>query len=202
MKPAKSRKIVLLNFLGSVGYVACLFQWMWTLLIFLPTILESGLFQAWFRPVTPAAPEVTNQVTTNSSAAIPGYVALAVLLLGIVVALWALYAVFAKLPRTVARTGEKVTHTVAETITPIITRHIPIPEKQRKEIPELIIVIIKLVIVFMPLCLLLFAHNLSLSMSFELIMVIGVLLFCWAFLFFALQYIASKLVHVDYKKVR
>lgn len=200
MTQSKSRKIVLLNFLGSVGYVACLLQWLWMLLIFLPSMMRSELFKAWFQPVPPSAPVVASQAAGSTT--IPGYVALVVLVLGIVIALWALYAVFAKLPRTVARTGEKVTHTVAETITPIITKHVPLPEKQRRDIPSLTIVIMKLVLVFTPLTLLLFAHGISISMSFELIMFVGIVLFCWAFLFFALQYMSSLLLNVDYTKLR
>jgi len=56
--------------------------------------------------------------------------------------------------------------------------------------------------VFVPQCLLLFAEGQKLSMSFEVIMIIGFTLFSWSFLLFAVQFGLSRLLYVDYKTIR
>lgn len=200
MKPQKSRKIIALNLLGSAGYIVCLLQWSWMLVILLPSILQSSMFEQWLGP-SQAAPSTPAPVYA-SGGEVPGYVALIGLIVGIVFLLWALYVMLAKFPRTVARSGEKVTHTVVETVTPVIIEHIQLPKKQQREVPEIIMLCLKLLLIFAPLCLLLFAQGITIAMSFELIMLIGIVLFAWSFVFFALQYGVSKLLHIDYKKLR
>ena len=201
MKQQTGRKVAILNALGSAGYVACLFQWLWTSLILLPSMLQSPLFQSWFQPVAPVVVETHVRQSTGGGE-MPGYLSLIILILGIALVLGMLYVFFAKIPRSVVRTSEKVTHTVADVVTPVVIKHAHLPEKQRREIPRTIILSFKLLLVFAPLCLLLFARGLPLAMSFELIMMIGIVLFSWAFFFFAVQYVASKLLGVDYRKVR
>lgn len=199
MKQPKSRKIAVLNILGSAGYVACVLQWAWMLLVLLPSILRSSLVTSWFGPtqVAPAPAPVY-----AGSGEVPGYVAFIGLVVGIVLLLWSLYVLFAKVPRTVAASGEKVTHVVVETIAPVIVKRINLPEKQKREVPEIVMVCLKLLLVFAPLSLLLFAQGVTVAMSFGLVMSIGIVLFSWSFVFFAVQYGASRALHVDYKKLR
>lgn len=201
MKQQTGRKVAILNALGSAGYIACLFQWLWTSLILLPSVLQSPLFQSWFQPVAPVVSETPAQVEA-SGGGVPGYLSLIILVAGIVLVLGMLYVLFAKIPRSVVQTGEKVTHTVAEVVAPVLIEHVHFPEKQRREIPRAIIITFKLLLIFTPLCLLLFAHGLTIAMSFELIMMIGIVLFSWAFFFFVVQYVASKLLGVEYAKIR
>lgn len=124
------------------------------------------------------------------------------LLIGVAIVIGAVYVIFVKFPRSVAKTGEKVTHSAATVISPIIIEHTHMPAKQRRTVPTLIIVIMKLALVFLPLGLLLFAQGVDVAMSFDLIMLIGIFLFSWAFLAFALQFALSQLLKVDYRTIR
>lgn len=201
MKQPKGRKVTVLNTLGSLGYVACLLQWMWMLLILLPAILRSSFFQ-FITSTSPVPPPTVVVASGSTSGDVPFLVtAIAFILAGAII-LGSLYVILVKLPRSVAKTGEKVTHTVATVITPVIIQHIHLPSKQRRQLPVILIVIMKFLLVFIPLCLLFFAEGQKLSMSFEVIMIIGFALFSWSFLLFAVQFVLSRLLYVDYKTIR
>lgn len=199
MKQAKSRKVVVLNGLGTVGYVACAIQWLWTVMILLPLIIHSSVF-TFFTPTTPTQP--TTPVETTSSGAVPVIITIIALCIGVVIILGALYIIFFKLPKSIARTGQTVTHVPATTLTPLIIEHTHLPQKQRRALPVLLIAFLKLLLVFTPLCLLFFAQQLSLALSFELIMFVGIIIFAWSFLSFALQFALSQLLKVDYTTIR
>jgi len=200
MNRPKSRKKAVLNVIGSIAYVACLLQWLWMLLILLPSMVNSPLFK-FFSP-TMTAPKPVVQQPVAPTGEVPVFLTFIALVVGVAIVVGAIYVMLFKVPRSVARTGEKVTHTAATVISPIIIEHTHLPAKQRRTIPMLIIVVIKLTLVFLPLGLLLFAQGVSAAMSFDLIMLIGIFLFSWAFLAFALQFVLSQLLKVDYKTIR
>lgn len=194
--------MVVLNTLGSLGYVACVLQWFWVSIIFLPSLINSPLFQTFSPTDTTISPPLEQPVNPPSSGDIPFIVTAIALVVGVLIVIGAIYVILVKFPRSVAKTGETVTHTTAAVISPVIIRHTHLPAKQRRVIPITIIIVMKLLLVFVPLCLLFFARELTLAMSFELIMVIGVVLFSWSFVLFALQFVLSQLLRVNYKIVR
>lgn len=189
-----------MNVMGSIGYVACLLQWLWAMIILLPSMIESPIFKFFVPDTTETPPPVVQP--TPSSEGIPAIITVIALLLGVAIVIGTIYVMFVKLPRSVAKTGEKVTHTAATVISPVIIEHIHVPAKQRRTIPMLVIVVTKLLLVFLPLGLLLFAQGIEVAMSFDLIMLIGIFLFSWAFILFALQFVLSQLLRVDYKTIR
>lgn len=186
--------------MGSIGYVACLLQWLWMVILLLPSMVESPVFK-FFAPNRVETPPPVVQPTTPSEG-IPTIITIIALVLGVAIIIGAIYVMFVKLPRSVAQTGEKVTHTAAAVISPVIVEHVHIPAKQRRTVPTLVIVAMKLLLVFLPLGLLLFVQGVDVAMSFDLIMLIGIFLFSWAFLFFALQFVLSRLLRVDYATIR
>ncbi len=203
MKKPHSRKITFLNALGSFGYIACLLQWFWVVMILLPPLVESPFFKL----LTPGSDgsTVSEQVietAPSQTGTAPVVVTVVAFVIGAAIIVGALYIIFVKLPRSVAKTGEAVTHKAATAISPVIVRHTHLPAKQRRQVPAMIIVVMKLLLIFLPLCLLLLAQNVELSMSFELIMVIGIVLFSWSFVLFGLQFTLSELTHTDYKTLR
>lgn len=171
------------------------------IIILLPSIMNSPLFRL-IAPPDYAVPPASQQPITASPGDIPSVITILAFICSGLVIVSAIYIMLIKLPRSVAKTGETITHGAATIISPIITEHVPMHVKRRRTVPIVVIIIMKLLCVFAPLCLLLFAQGLSLAMSFELIMVIGIVLFSWAFLLFALQFVLSQLLRVDYKTIR
>lgn len=149
---------------------------------------------------TPAQPVTPSEPTAAGS--VPLFVTILALCIGVAIVVGGFYIMFFKLPKSLAKTGEKVTHAPAEALTPLIVEHTHLPAKQRRAIPMLVIITVKLFLVFTPLCLLFFASELSLAMSFDLIMFIGIILFSWSFMAFAFQFALSQLLRVDYKTIR
>lgn len=198
MKKSQSRKVAFLNALGSLGYVACFLQWLWVLLIFLPSIVDSPFFR-FFVPTG----QTEQPVMVAQTGSVPLFVTVLALIVGICIVVGSMYIIFVKIPHSAAKAGEVVTHRTATAISPIITRHAPpLSAKQRRTLPATIIVSMKLLFVFLPLCLLIFADGLTIAISFDLIILIGVVLFSWAFLLFAVQFALSQLLRVDYKTIR
>jgi len=200
MKQSKGRKVTILNAIGSLGYVACFLQWTWTVLILLPAIIQSPFFR-FVTSSSPAAPQ-PSIVASGSIGSVPLVATVIAFILAGVIIIGSIYIILVKFPRSVVRTGEKVTHTVATVISPVITQHIHLPPKRQRELSMVLIVIMKFLLVFVPQCLLLFAEGQKLSMSFEVIMIIGFTLFSWSFLLFAVQFGLSRLLYVDYKTIR
>lgn len=202
MKREKNRKIAFLNLLGSLGYIACLLQWFWAILILLPSIVQSPVFEFFSPDTTPTQQPVVEQPAQSSPEALPLWIGALGLLVGLFVVVGSLYVILFRFPRSVARVGEKATHSVVATVTPFVVEHIPMPPKQKRVLPEILMIVIKLLLVFVPLLLLVCARNLDLAMSFEIIVIIGVWLFSWAFLLFTLQFFLSKFLKVAYKTIR
>lgn len=198
----KKRQIAILNGLGTVGYVASATQWSWALIILVPLLVESPMFR-FFVPTDSVAPPLIehNLPVVQTYSVSPVMIVLAILV-GVAVMIAGLYIMAVKVPRLLVKTGEKVTHTPALVLTPVITRHMKLPAKQKKMLSTTIIVAIKLLLVFIPLGLLFLSNNMNIAISFELIMLIGITLFSWSILFFALQFVLCRVLDVDYRSIR
>ena len=200
MKQRVNMKTSVLNVLGTIGYVIALFQWFWVVIIFLPSIARLEILKGFFEHTEniPAPPQIVMNAGTGPSwfVTLIGYVLAAIVLSGI------LYGLIAKIPRTIAKTGETITHKPAAIIAPIVVRHVHLTPKEKQTVPTWLIAIVKILIIFIPLSLLVFASTLRLVLSFEVIMLVGVVLFSWSFFVFALQFLLARFLKVDYKTIR
>lgn len=202
MNKRRNLKTSLLNFLGGAGYIVALLQWFWAIAIFLPSIVALPFVKEFLghSETETVRPTVVTQAAASSG---PGpVISFLGFVLAFAVVLGIVYVLVTKIPRSIAKSGEAITHKPAAIIAPIVVKHVHLSPKEKKALPTWLIVIFKLLIVYVPLCLLVFASTLKLAISFEIIMVIGALLFSWSFFVFALQLLLARLWRVDYKTVR
>lgn len=193
-----ARKI--LNIIGGAAYVSCLMQWLWTILIFLPIIVSSPFFTLFLSSEqTPAQPLVQTQA---SSSAISPLVSFGGVALGIIILAVSIYVIVVKVPKSIARTGEKITHTPVDVIVPVIVKHSHLMPAQKKLLPDAVIISIKLILTFVPLYLLTLAGDQPIRLSFAITMLVGTVLFSWSFFMFALQLLLSRFLRVDYRTIR
>lgn len=201
MRNTISVKVRILNIIGATGYIVTLLQWFWTVIIFIPSIIQSPLFVQFFSPVK----ESPLPVATSSPTAVSVSPVMALLgtILGIVIAGVLIYIMASKVPRTIAKAGETMTHKPAELLVPIVIKHSPKLSKQEKRaLPTTFILIVKMLLVVAPFCLLAFASRLNLDVTFEIVVVVGVMLFSWSFFLFALQFFLARFLHVEYRDLR
>ena len=201
MKRGINLKKSILDFLGGAGYIAALFQWLWVVAVFLPSIVAAPVVQEFLghpetKPVQPSIVAHTSSAAMNPLVTFLG-IAVAVAFLS-----WILYTLVTKIPRSIARSGETITHKPAAVLSPIVVKHMHLTPKEKRAVPSWFIVAFKFLIIFVPLCLLVFAMSLTLAVSFEVVMVIGVVLFSWSFLSFSAQLLLARFWKVDYQTVR
>ncbi len=191
----------LLNFLGGAGYAAALLQWFWAFAIFLPSIVAVPFVKEFLgHPETETIqPSVAMQASPAGSNPFVTFLGVA---LAVAVVVGIVYVLIAKIPRSIAASGEVITHKPAAVIAPIVVKHIHLSPKEKRALPTWLILVFKLLLVFVPLWALAFASSLDLAISLGIIITVGLILFSWSFLLFSIQFLLVKLWKVDYEKVR
>ena len=170
----------------GAGYMMCLLQWLWVMILILPALLESGL-------ITSLLPKVTEHHASQHIATGPPSPVL-ILVGGIVTILMLALSVFVllKFPSTVAKTGTAITHKSADAIVPVVTHHKVLPAKKRRLITGRVLFYIKLLLVLVPLAAC-FAVPIDAHFSRTLVVFIGSFLATIALSLFGLEH-ATRLV--------
>lgn len=194
MPPQHPRKLFIVNAFGALGYLSCLFQWLWAVIIFLPTFMDSDAGK-WVLPQEnqQAAPHLTIEEPP-------------LLLTIIVIAITALVLVvtaivLARLPAQIARAGKKITHTPAEALVPIVTHHQPISVKKQRQISGQIIRILKLLLCVLPFLVATLAFLIDIAIPYEAIIIIAAAMAGFSLLWFGLQYLCARLWRLADDKV-
>ena len=187
------RKIFFTNSFGAVGYTFCLLQWAWTLLLFVPALLESDFGQSFLRPqeTTPLRPE------TSIEPSIPMFIFIACITVTVILAtIW----VAIKMPSTIVKTGKKITHTATDKSVALISRHKPISETKKRVISSRLLALIKVGLCTIPFGLLFVAPQSPIEIAWNVTIVIGAGLCLIALICFSLQALIARLMHVPYNK--
>lgn len=131
--------------LAGTGYVVCLLQWLWIVILTLPILLDSGWLSSFVIPENqlPPAEEIKSETVSPLLVAIGG---------GITILMLALSAlIIFKLPSKVVQTGTVITHAAADAIVPLVTHHKRLPAKKTRILTIRVLLYIKLALVLVPL---------------------------------------------------
>lgn len=183
----------LLNALGFLAYLSCLFQWALVVLPFLPGLLDSDVFHTFM----PSGPPSEVVVYAPSPQAFPNWLVftlVAVIVLAVVVVT---VRALARLPRAVGHAGQSFTRTAAEHVIPLVTHHATLPEKKRRALTARIVFDIKLVLLALPLIIVLVVPLPDTSISRQLLMVVVAVAAAWSLLLFCLQAACARLFKVS-----
>ena len=196
MTKMNDKKTRFLNGLGTAGYVGVFAQWMWLAIVFLPWIVNvTNTDQATCPPVLQQ-----HDITTYQPSLISSVIGIS---LGLVVVGVFLYILIRKIPKDIAKVGEAITHQTTKVVAPVATKHLSSKIAKKREIPGMVMIVVKYVMAFLPLLLILFAQTNPLTLvTFEVAMTVGVVLFAWSFFVFITQYVASRILKISYKDLR
>lgn len=191
--PAHPRYSSLLNFLGFLAYVSCLFQWAFVMVPFLPGVLDSDVFHTF---VPSSAPEAV-KVNLPSPQVVPEWLMFTVAAIIALIVVAATVSALARLPRAVGRTGRKLTHSTAAQIVPVVTHHAKIPEKKRRALTARLIFDIKLAILALPLILLLVVPLPEMVIPPQAFVLVAALAAGWSLFLFCLQVVLARAFKVS-----
>lgn len=183
-------KLHIANIFGTLGYVSVMFQWLWMLVVLATPILSNDFAAPLFLPSensTPVQPIATE---------IPGPLAMIFMVLAVVFAISvSVYAVVA-VPRTIGRSGQKVTKVSAQVVLPRITHHRKISKKRQKTLLERITWSIKLVVITIPVIALLLPVPAELGLERDVVVGFGLYCAVVSLLWFGLQFIFARLARL------
>ncbi len=181
------------NTLGALGYLFCLLQWLWTTALFLPIILNTDFIKQFVQEPTTPVP-VTSQ---------PGEISLLgiifVATVAVIMIITTIYIII-KIPSTIGKTGSKITHKTTDAALPILTRHKKLPQKKRLQLTARFLFITKMILCIIPFGIIFFVSNRSISMSRDIVIVVGAVTAIFSIALFCLQAILAKLLHIEYKQ--
>ena len=131
------------RFFEMVSYVFVLFQWLWFGMILAPLFKDSSILDL-FLPNGTALPETTTIQQTPSPFLVA--VAIVVTIIMIVVSIVALW----RLPKSILKGGDAVTHNISEVIVPIATHHKKLPKKKKQLLTNRTIVLVRFIFIALP----------------------------------------------------
>lgn len=192
--PHSTLKSALSNTLGALAYLFCLLQWVWAVVLYLPAILRSDFIKQFMqKPVAP--PPITNQPVEISTVGLIFTVAIVV-----IVAIATIYIII-KMPYTIGKTGSKISHKATDIALPIVTSHKKLPPKIKLQLTARLLFITKISLCVIPFGIILLVDNQTVSMSRDIVLIIGVFTALGSLAFFGLQAASTKLLHINYRQV-
>lgn len=188
-----SRKTLIPNIFGSLGYLFCLCLWGWLALLYVPMLFENEYIEQLLIPsqsqpiVAPTAPTEASPLMIGSAVIIT----IVVLITTIVIIL--------RTPIVVAKTGKTITTKAAHSALPLITRGHPIPAAKQRRLTAQLIKLTKLIALLLPVALGSVGQFFSLPLPFDLVMLVTSTLALITLLWFSLQYSVARLLGIDTK---
>jgi hypothetical protein len=191
-----SKKVLIANIFGTLGYYFCFFLWCWVGVIFLPIILSNEHVEEFLLPVPKeeqlVAPTVSEGISPIALM-IVGAVTVTVVLLTVLI--------FVRIPIAVAKTGKTVTTKAATSALPLVAKHKKLPKKEKKRLTVQLVKLMKLLSVVLPVGLLYFGKLVELPLPLEIVLMVGSGLALISLLWFSAQYITARLLSIDPKQL-
>ena len=189
--PTHSKRALLANTFGSLGYLSSVLLWAWTGLLFVPMLLENQTVEKFLLP----EPHETIIVQPSSTATSPLMITIA-LAVTIVVVLVTI-VVLLRMPVAIARTGQTVTTKAAATALPIVTRGHKLPAKQKRRLTSKLIKLTKLLLIILPVAIGFIGVYVETPITFQLAILISSVLAMFSLVLFSLQYITAHFLAID-----
>lgn len=189
-----SKRQLLCNVFGALGYLSCLLQWLWAAVVWLPLVMNDNV-KNLLVPDHPAYQLPMPAVSGPS----PFLTILAVIVT--VVIMLVTVIVLLRTPVAIAKTGQKVTRKSADALLPAITHHKPVTKKERRHLTVRLVKIAKLIFVLLPVLLVFPAIVQHLELSYGIIMLTAGWLAICSVIWFTLQYLLARLLHISDDKL-
>lgn len=184
-----SKRLFLINLLGTLFYLSCLLQWTWAILPYIPGIVR--LTEILQGPTN--TPEPVQEVMASGPPSLTLFIfsiAATVIIIGLT-----LY-VLIKFPVTVAKSGQKITQNTSAHIVPIITHHAKLTPKKRQRLTARVIAYLKLTLCVIPIVLSGCAFFVKTDLAYEIIMIIAAALGIVTLTLLGVQLLCAKWLQV------
>ncbi|MDX2775816.1 hypothetical protein PV379_00400 [Streptomyces caniscabiei] len=182
----------LANTFGAVGYLFCLLQWFWAVLLyfsFIQSAISFTLLPNESQPVAAPHPTMT----------LPSQLEIAILIIMTVVIVVTTIYVLVKMPATIARTGSKIVHQTTNTIAPVIIKaqHKKDTQKNRTKLEPKLMAAVKAGLILIPILLGLSSGLIKeLPIEYSIAIIISIGLGGVSMSFFLFQYVTARFLRV------
>lgn len=190
-----SKKLLLVNAFGTLGYLTCLLLWGWVGIVYLPMLLTNEHIEGFLIP-TPSEEPAPVAASPEMS---PG-IAIAALAVTVVVIILTVI-VLLRAPVTIARTGKAVTTKAAGSALPLVTKGRPLPKAEKRKLTVQLIKLMKLLLVLLPVALGFLGMIFEPPLPFDLVMFVSSTLAFIALLWFIAQYIFANILGTKPEKL-
>ncbi|HMM62323.1 MAG TPA: hypothetical protein PKC86_02065 [Candidatus Saccharibacteria bacterium] len=192
---AISKRRVLVNVIGAVFYLICMFQWLWSLMPYLPHVIKFINVPKPSKPVTIIPVNDLVVVGPPSPSMVIFAAAITVLFIGI-----SIY-VFLKLPSVAGKLGQKFTKSTAVRITPIVSGRAKMSAKKKRILNQRIVNYIKFTICLLPVIVVAFSYQIESQITYSLTMFVAGFLALIAIFVLVLQLLVARWLRVNLDKV-
>jgi len=191
-KTKRNPKRGIANFFGALGYFFGFLQWFWAVLLYFSVIQSVTLFVSPNADKPVAPPAVPAFTLPNS---------VEMVILGVTVVVMVIVNIYAliKIPVSIVKTGNRVVHETAQTITPMVMKaqHKKDTKKFRDKLTTRLIFAIKLLLIIIPVILTSTSRWLEKqSVDYSIALVVGCGLAALSIAFFTLQYAVAGALRV------
>ena len=181
-------QLLFANSLGTLGYFSSGIQWVWaTIILCYPIISDKNSF-LFKRDL---APVVTNTPPTEPLPPVIGIIlitfTLALLIMTVIILM--------RLPKTIGKTGAKITQTASAAIVPTITHRKKLTKKRRSFLTYRVTLAVKLAASLLPLAALFFAPSIP-AMPINVIWAVAIFCFICTVFAFTLQVLAVRFFRI------
>lgn len=189
-----SKRLFVVNFLGTFFYLSCLLQWMWAVLPYMPGIIR---FTEIFRgPIGASAP--AQEVAASGP---PSLFLLVIALAATAIIIGFTLYILIRFPVTVAKSAQKITQNASARIVPIITHHAKLPDKKRKLLTARVVAYIKLTACILPVILCACTYFFETELEYDITMAIAAILGVGSLLLLSAQLLFARRLKVKSETV-
>lgn len=185
-----SKRLYVVNLLGTLFYLSCLLQWAWAILPYMPGIMRFA--EMLQMPADTPTEPVQEAVASGPPSLLLLIVACAATAIIIGATLYALI----KFPIAVAKSGQKITQSTSARIIPIVTHHAKLTPKRRQYLTARLITYLKLTICILPVILSASAYFLDTALGYDIIMFVAAVLGIGSLLLLVAQLLLAKWLKV------
>ncbi len=182
-----SRRTVVANIFGTLGYLSIIMQWLWLVVIVAHPLLSSDF--SFFLPDKSAQP-VAVPVASSPSPIVIGLV----LFLTILIFAMTFYVIW-KLPKKIGSQGAVATKRAATALIPVITHHKKISKKRRMRLSYQVVLGIKLFLIIVPILGLIFAQPIN-GLDARAIWTVGIFCGLFSLIYIGVQQLIAALLSV------
>ena len=191
-KTEHSGKKGITNSFGAFGYLVCFLQWFWAILLYFSVIESTTLLMS---------PRTNTHVEQSSGPAIVLPDLAQMIILGIVVVVTLAVTIYAlvAVPKSIVKTSNKIVHSTAKRMAPIVIKaqHQPDTKRFRLIITAKLTLAIKGLLIIIPIVLAAASGLLEKQfIDHSIAVIVGLGLATFSAMFFAIQYLLAKLLHI------